>query len=42
VQTVSDKGEGSLQRDLKPPFMFPSDQSGTAPGQHLMQVTAAV
>lgn len=27
---------------FKPTFMFPSDQSGIAPGQHLVQVTAAV
>lgn len=30
-----------MQRDFKTTFMFPSDQSGIAPGQHLMQVTAA-
>lgn len=41
VQNVSDKGSSNVQRDLKPTFIFPSDQSGMAPAQHLGQVTAA-
>lgn len=42
MQTISDKEGGNGQRDLKPTLMLPSDQSGIAPGQHLVQVTAAV
>lgn len=35
VQNVSDKGSSNVQRELKPTFIFPSDQSGMAPAQHL-------